>query len=129
MALETLEAQMRTAVASAVASENRRWGGRDPVSAAIQLVGDRPAGATQDDDPLVETARRISADLGASVTLSESSTDANFPMSLGIPAITIGGGGDGHGEHSPEEAFNSEGSELGSERALLIALAASSAGK
>jgi tripeptide aminopeptidase len=128
-ALETLEAQMRTAVASAVASENRRWGGRDPVSAAIQLVGDRPAGATEDDDPLVETARRISTDLGASATLSESSTDANFPMSLGIPAITIGGGGDGDGEHSPEEAFNSEGSELGSERALLIALAASSAGK
>ena len=47
-------------------------------------------------------------------------------MSLGIPAITIGGGGKGGGEHSLDEIFEAEGSELGSERALLIALAASS---
>ena len=127
--LETLERQMRTAISAAVASENRRWGGRNPVSSAIQLVGDRPAGFTGDDDYLLRSARRLSAELGESVTPSESSTDANFPMSLGIPAITIGGGGDGRGEHSSDEMFNSEGSELGSERALLVTLAASSTGE
>jgi acetylornithine deacetylase/succinyl-diaminopimelate desuccinylase-like protein len=124
--LAKLEAQMRTAVANAVASENRRWGGRDPVSAAIQTVGERPGGATDDRDPLVRSAQGVSAALGASMTLSESSTDANIPMSLGIPAITIGAGGEGGGEHSLEEIFKTEGSALGSERALLIALAASS---
>jgi tripeptide aminopeptidase len=128
-ALSALEAGMRTAVAAGVASENRRWGGRDPVSAAIQLVGERPPGATSDEDPLVGDAQRLSAALGVSVAPSESSTDANFPMSLGIPAITIGGGGESRGEHSQDEVFNSEGSELGSERALLIALAASSTGR
>ncbi len=50
-------------------------------------------------------------------------------MSLGIPAITIGGGGEGSGEHSLDETFHADGSELGSERALLIALAASSTDK
>jgi tripeptide aminopeptidase len=124
--LAKLEVQMRTAVANAVASENRRWGGRDPVSAAIQTAGERPGGATDDRDPLVRSAQRVSAALGASMTLSESSTDANIPMSLGIPAITIGAGGEGGGEHSLEEIFKTEGSELGAERALLIALAASS---
>ena len=124
--LTALETQMRTAVANGVASENRRWGGRDPVSAAIQLVGERPAGETDGRDPLVQRARQLSAALGVSVSLSESSTDSNFPMSLGIPAITIGGGGEGSGEHSLEETFHADGSELGSERALLVALAASS---
>jgi len=124
--LETLESQMRGAVSNAVASENRRWGGRDPVSSGIQLVGERPAGATENGDPLVDLAVRISAVLGETVTPSESSTDANFPMSLGIPAITVGGGGEGTGEHSSEELFDTRGSVRGSERALLIAVAASS---
>jgi tripeptide aminopeptidase len=128
-ALSALEAGMRAAVAAGVASENRRWGGRDPVSAAIELVGERPPGATSDLDPLVRHAQRVSAALGVTVAPSESSTDANFPMSLGIPAITIGGGGESRGEHSRDEAFNSEESGLGSERALLIALAASSTGR
>jgi tripeptide aminopeptidase len=127
--LAALETQMRTAVTRGVASENRRWGGRDPVSAAIQLVGERPAGATDDNDALVRRARRLSSALGVTVSTSESSTDSNFPMSLGIPAITIGGGGESSGEHSPEETFDAAGSELGSERALLIALAASSTDK
>jgi acetylornithine deacetylase/succinyl-diaminopimelate desuccinylase-like protein len=91
--LETLESQMRGAVSNAVASENRRWGGRILSAAGIQLVGERPAGATENGDPLVDLAVRISAVLGETVTPSESSTDANFPMSLGIPAITVGGGG------------------------------------
>ena len=89
-------------------------------------MGERPAGETDGRDPLVQRARQLSAALGVSVSLSESSTDSNFPMSLGIPAITIGGGGEGSGEHSLEETFHADGSALGSERALLVALAASS---
>lgn len=127
--LASVEAQMRTAVSAGVASENRRWGGRDPVTAAIQLVGERPVGSTDENDPLVGHALRVSEALGITVRPSESSTDANFPMSLGIPAITIGGGGSGGGEHTLDEVFISTGSELGSERALLVALAASSTDK
>ncbi len=68
-----------------------------------------------------------SAALGAPLTTSESSTDANFPMSLGIPAITLGAGGKGAGEHSLDETFDSTDSEKGAERALLVVLAAASA--
>jgi tripeptide aminopeptidase len=116
-------------VAAGVAFENRRWAGRNPVSAAIQLVGDRPVGSTDENDGLVRSARRVSEALGIPVRPSESSTDANFPMTLGIPAITIGGGGSGSGEHSLDEMFDGTGSEIGSERALLVALAASSTDK
>lgn len=127
--LAALESQMRTAVAAGVAFENRRWGGRNPVSAAIQLVGDRPVGSTDENDVLVRSARRVSQALGIPVRPSESSTDANFPMTLGIPAITIGGGGSGSGEHSLDETFDAAGSGIGSERALLVVLAASSTDK
>jgi hypothetical protein len=52
-----------------------------------------------------------------------SSTDANIPMSLAIPAITIGGGGRGQGAHSLGEEFDTAGSGDGTRRALLLAIA------
>jgi hypothetical protein len=55
--------------------------------------------------------------------LGAGSTDANFPMSLKIPAITIGGGGAGSGAHSLSESFDPADSWRGTERALLVAVA------
>ena len=53
-------------------------------------------------------------------SLGEGSTDANLPMSLGIPAITVGGGGRGSGAHSPAESFDTTDSWKGTERVLLL---------
>ena len=55
------------------------------------------------------------------------STDANVPISLGIPAVTLGAGGAGEGEHSLSETFDTTASWKGSERALLMTLALSGA--
>jgi tripeptide aminopeptidase len=126
-ALASLEAEVRAAVDRAAAAENRRSGGRNPVRVAMQLIGERPAGATDERDPLVLRTRAISAALDAPISTSEGSTDANIAMNLGIPALTLGVGGTGSGEHSLDETFDSTGSERGSERALLVALVAASA--
>ena len=61
--------------------------------------------------------------LGLAVSLDEGSTDSNLPMSLGIPAITIDGGGRGTDAHALSEAFDSTDSWKGTQRALLIAIA------
>jgi tripeptide aminopeptidase len=126
-ALMALDGEVRRAVEGAIVSENRRWGGRNSVRVVMQLIGERPAGASDERGPLVRRAVAASAALGAPITTSESSTDANIPMSIGIPAITLGVGGTGAGEHSLDETFDSTDSEKGTERALLILLAAASA--
>jgi tripeptide aminopeptidase len=57
------------------------------------------------------------------VTLDEGSTDANIPMSLQIPALTIDGGGRGSGAHSLGEGFDATNSWQGTQRATLLAIA------
>jgi hypothetical protein len=71
----------------------------------------------------VQAALSVTRALGLEPTLDEGSTDANIPMSLGIPAITVDGGGSATGPHSLSEAFDSTDSWHGTARALLLALA------
>jgi tripeptide aminopeptidase len=122
-ALRALNHNFRAAVRAAVEEENRRWNNRGKVSASIQRVGTRPAGRTPVQSAIVETALGVSRALGLEDGLRDASTDANVPMNLNIPAITIGGGGRGAGAHSPEESFDTKDSWLGTERAVLLAIA------
>ena len=122
--LKTLQENVRAAVAAAVEEENRRWNNpRGQVSFILEVAGVRPTGVTPADSPIVSTAVAVTKAFGGDGRLGESSTDANIPMSLGIPAITIGGGGRGSGAHSPGEAFDSRDSYLGTQRALLLVVA------
>jgi di/tripeptidase len=92
----------------------------------FNLIGDRPTGRTPPEDPIVQVAALAFDELGIELQeLSTSSTDSNVPMSLGIPAITIAGGGNGGGAHSPGEWFIPLDSHLGPQVALLIALSLS----
>jgi tripeptide aminopeptidase len=61
--------------------------------------------------------------LGGVPELAASSTDANVPIALGIPAVAIGAGGRGGGVHTAEEWYENQGGPLGVERALLTVLA------
>lgn len=121
--LNILDAKFHTAVRAAVEEENRRWNNRGKVSVSIEVVGVRPAGETPIDSAIVQTALQVSRALGIQDDLRESSTDANVPMNLNIPAITIGGGGRGSGTHSLEESFDTKDSWLGTQRAVLLAIA------
>jgi acetylornithine deacetylase/succinyl-diaminopimelate desuccinylase-like protein len=121
-ALASIDASFRKDVDEAVNEENERWNnGR--LAAEVQLVGDRPAGRTPDGSAIVQTAIAVNKALGLPVSLGEGSTDANLPMSLQIPAITVGGGGRGTGAHSPAEAFDTTDSWKGTERVLVLVVA------
>src|SRR5580700_2846796 len=95
--LEAVNAKFKTAVKEAVEEENRRWPSRGSITANPDLVGYRPPGNTSSDSAIVITALAVSKIFGFSGSLGEGSTDSNVPMNLGIPAITIGGGGRGTG--------------------------------
>lgn len=122
--LVRLEEDARAAVRSAVEEENRaRERGTAPLSWAVEVIGDRPSGETDPRSPLVQTALAVTRALGGRAELATSSTDANVPIALGVPAITIGVGGDSGGVHTTAEWYSNRGGPAGVERALLLALA------
>jgi tripeptide aminopeptidase len=72
----------------------------------IDTIGIRPTGAQSDNAPIIQTAIAAGKALGFTSTTSASSTDANIPISLGIPAMRIGGGGTAEGAHSLGEWYD-----------------------
>jgi di/tripeptidase len=72
-----------------------------------------------EDAPILTYLRAVDAHLGIRSHLDCASTDANIPMSLGIPALSIGAGGQGGGAHTTQEWFKPEGRDLGLKRVLL----------
>lgn len=119
-ALAALEARVRAIVAEAVAVENGR--GRGEVRAEFQVIGNRPAGRTDAGQHIVTHTLAALAAFGFQGRTGWSSTDANIPMSLGVPAIRIGTGGTGGGAHTLEEWIDVE--EEASLRGLSAGLAA-----
>jgi acetylornithine deacetylase/succinyl-diaminopimelate desuccinylase-like protein len=120
--LQSLDAKFHKALDEAVVDENARWGGRQ-LTVDRTVVGNRPAGRVAADAPIVLAAVGATKALGLPVMLDEGSTDANIPMNMNIPAITIDGGGRGTGAHALNEMFDTTNSWQGSQRALLIAIA------
>ncbi len=121
-ALQAIDQKFQRAVDDSVKEEDARWK-KNVLSVDKALVGNRPAGQTPAASPIVQAAVSVTRALGLAVTLDEGSTDSNIPMSLGIPAITIDGGGRGRDAHALGESFDSTNSWQGSQRALLVAIA------
>jgi acetylornithine deacetylase/succinyl-diaminopimelate desuccinylase-like protein len=118
-----LEARLLDLVKLAVVEENARWNS-DKLSVEIKLIGDRPAGIVAMDSPIVEaTKRSVAAIARGRATFAGSSTDSNLAMSLGIPAVTIGGGGEGGNWHSRNEWYKPTDGYFGPQSALLTILA------
>jgi tripeptide aminopeptidase len=102
--LDRLERQFLELVDAAVAAENAARATRaGRIAVTLEKIGDRPAGRTAETEPLVQYARAAITAHGFSPSFEFSSTDANIPMHLGIPAIKIGSGGSGGRAHSPQE--------------------------
>jgi acetylornithine deacetylase/succinyl-diaminopimelate desuccinylase-like protein len=102
--LAKLEARFHAVVAGAAAAENQARSTRNGrITVATTRIGDRPAGRTDETCDLVRFAAAAIAAHGIEPSFEASSTDANIPMSLGIPAIKIGSGGTGGRAHSLEE--------------------------
>lgn len=119
--LAKLDAAFRRAVDEALAEENARWPqSRVKVAVDVATIGIRPAAAPADSSRIIQVAQAAARALGFEAPGEASSTDANWPMSLGIPAITLDGGGRGQGAHSLTESYDDgERGWLGPQWALL----------
>jgi acetylornithine deacetylase/succinyl-diaminopimelate desuccinylase-like protein len=120
-----LEVELHRAVEDAVlAAEPVRRASQRAVRFSVESIGDRPAVRLADGCALLELVRAVDRHLGIRTELRIASTDANIPLSLGVAAVSVGGGGEGGGIHTRGEWFDARGRELGLRRLLLLVLAA-----
>ena len=108
-ALRAVDEKIHVALQKALDAENARWPGeraaRAKLSLVIDTIGIRPTGGQSDTVRLVQVALQAARTLGVTTSTVASSTDANIPISLGLPGITIDGGGNGAGTHSLNEWY------------------------
>jgi tripeptide aminopeptidase len=121
--LRRLDAFFRRAVREAADDENAaRRAGAPPLELDLKLIGDRPSGETSRDAGIVRIAEEATRYFNCRPRLDRSSTDSNIPISLGIPAITLGTGGSSANSHTLDEWYDPRGREVGLKRALLVML-------
>ena len=102
--LAKVDATFLSIVKSAVDDENRARSVREGrIGADPKVIGERPCGETAMDAPILKTTAAVVEAFGLKPSYGISSTDSNIPMSMGIPALTIGRGGPGGRAHSPDE--------------------------
>ena len=109
--LQKINAQVMALFAKARDAENARWNATDPkqqISFVVDTIGIRPANSDQHEKtPIVAAAATAAAQLGLTrMRYVATSTDANYPMSIGVPAITVNGGGSEDGSHSLDEWYD-----------------------
>ena len=109
--LQKVNAQVMAIFAKARDAENARWNATDPkqqISFVVDTIGIRPANSDQHEKtPIVVAAATAAAQLGLTrMRYVATSTDANYPMSVGVPAITVNGGGSEDGSHSLDEWYD-----------------------
>lgn len=109
---ETMSAEMRS-------SAQKRPSG---VNCEVVVIGNRPAGELPPGARILQVVKAVDAQLSNAAHVQRASTDANVPLSLGLEALAIGGGGSGGGAHTLQEWFDSNGRELGLKRILLTML-------
>ena len=138
--LERLTNEMKQAVYEAAESENARWDGENgcrnggnkkkAITVDIELMGVRPAGTQDENCTIVRAAWEAAEVLELTPELrDESSTDANIPIALGIPAITVGRGGEEGGVHTIHEWHDPTEAYLGAQKNLILTLALSGYGE
>jgi acetylornithine deacetylase/succinyl-diaminopimelate desuccinylase-like protein len=122
--LVRLEVALHRAVEDAVHATNARaTHSRGPLQFEIAKIGDRPAAHLPSESPLMETLRAVDRHLGIKTHQRLGSTDANWPLSLGVQAVSLGAGGEGGGAHTLAEWYSSRDREAGLRRVLLLTLA------
>jgi di/tripeptidase len=94
-----------------------------PATLKIDVIGDRPAAALPGNSALLDLLHSVDRHLNLATEQRLGSTDANLPLSLGIPAVAIATGGTGGGIHTLDEWYDPTGREIALRRILLLLLA------
>jgi acetylornithine deacetylase/succinyl-diaminopimelate desuccinylase-like protein len=134
--MERLEQALRQALNRAVEDETMAAEMRSPlqrrplgVHCEVVAIGNRPAGELATGARILHVIRAVDTQLNNTAQVQRASTDANIPLSLGLQAIAMGGGGSGGGAHTLQEWFDASGREFGLKRILLTMLALGEAGE
>jgi acetylornithine deacetylase/succinyl-diaminopimelate desuccinylase-like protein len=123
--LDRFDREIRVIVRAAAQQENaRRATATPPLSHDVMVIGDRPSGELPPEHPLVVSAVEATQLIDRDPELATASTDANVPISMGIPAIAIGAGGRGGDAHTPGEWYDNVDGPLGIARAMTILVTA-----
>jgi len=116
-----VELSVLTTLSRVVDAENERRGAAE-LELRVVRIGDRAAGALAAASGLAKSLGAVDRHLGLVTESRIGSTDANLPMSLGVPALAIGAGGTGWGIHTLMEGYDPTGRELALRRVLLLLL-------
>ncbi|NMA54413.1 MAG: M20/M25/M40 family metallo-hydrolase [Firmicutes bacterium] len=122
--LEKLRDKVVAAASAACTEENNRWlHPTEKVTVDIECLGERPCGQQPLDAPIVQGAIAAIKLFGGEPRLTPAaSTDSNIPISLGIPAVTVGRGGFGKYGHTVNEQYDPTDAHIGPQRTLALAL-------
>jgi len=121
--LMQIDSIFRASAQAALAEHNTTRARGAALSLELDLVGDRPSGSIAPEDPLVQHALASLSHLRYTTSLAISSTDSNVPISLGIPAVTVSGGGEGGNAHSLDEWWLNVEGHRAIQSTLLLVLA------
>jgi tripeptide aminopeptidase len=117
--LDEIAALLTSAVERTLERENRASKG-ERLNAKIKELGSRPGGKLPEHAPLLKTIQAVDAYLNIRSRVDCASTDANVPLSMGLPAVSIGAGGQGGGAHTSQEWYQPDTRDLGLRRILLV---------
>jgi acetylornithine deacetylase/succinyl-diaminopimelate desuccinylase-like protein len=123
--LVRLEVALHRAVEDAVEhcnARSRTAAARGRLTFSISKIGDRPAAILPNDSPLLAALKAVDRHLGLRTDLRLGSTDANLPLSLGVPALSMGAGGEGGAAHTLQEWYSPKDREIALKRVLLLTL-------
>ena len=120
--LDAMEALLQTAVQKALVQQNNTKRQGPDLSVEIDKIGNRPSGELSDQLPLVQQTLAATIAFGIKPYLTRGSTNSNIPIAKGIPAVTIGRGGDGGKAHSLDEWWINKEGYKAIQLALLILL-------
>jgi tripeptide aminopeptidase len=124
--IERIERALRAALEHATAeyrAPSKTGDNRPLITYEMKLIGNRPAAELPADSRILKVVRAVDAQLRIPTRIQRASTDANVPLSLGLQALTLGGGGTGGGAHTLHEWYDPANRELGLKRILLSVLA------
>lgn len=121
--LDDIDAVLKAAVEQALQEENVDRLDGPELTADVKRVGTRPAAQGDSSSPVVQRAMAATLAFGVQPTLRISSTDANLPISKGVPAVTMSRGGISGNSHAPEEWWQNKDGHIGIQIGLLTLLA------
>lgn len=121
--LDEIDAIFKSTMNRALADYNKGVKKGDLLTLELVPIGFRPSGEVAATAALVQRSMAATAYFDVEPRLTRGSTNSNIPISLGIPAVTLGRGGDGGNAHSLGEWWMNVNGADAIKLALLITVA------